>query len=91
MGGDGRCGAPSCLCWSLPWLSSGWRRREGYLTQEACSSMGGVTGSLTQWADQACQSLAQEGPGSAVSLTARLILKSLSLASEVLSLLIDNQ
>jgi len=53
--------------------------------------MGGVTGSLTQWADQACQSLAQEGPGSAVSLTARLILKSLSLASEVLSLLIDNQ
>lgn len=28
-------------------------RREGYLTHEAYSAVGGVTGSLTQWADQA--------------------------------------
>lgn len=39
------------------------RRREGYLTHEAYLSIGGVTGSLTQWADQAYQSLAQEGLG----------------------------
>jgi WD40 repeat protein len=39
------------------------RRREGYLTHEAYSAIGGVTGSLTQWADQAYQSLAQEGLG----------------------------
>ena len=39
------------------------RRKEGYLTHEAYSAIGGVTGSLTQWADQAYQSLGQEGLG----------------------------
>ena len=37
------------------------RRRDGYLTHEAYKAIGGVTGSLTQRADQAYQSLAGEG------------------------------
>jgi WD40 repeat protein len=45
-------------------LTELWRRRkEGYLTHEAYSAIGGVTGSLTQWADQAYQSLCNEGLG----------------------------
>ncbi len=45
-------------------LTELWRRRkEGYLTHEAYTAIGGVTGSLTQWADQAYQSLGREGLG----------------------------
>ena len=39
------------------------RQNEGYLTHEAYKSIGGVTGSLIQWADQAYQILANEGLG----------------------------
>jgi hypothetical protein len=39
------------------------RRRDGFLTHDAYSAVGGVTGSLTQWADQAYQSLAKDGLG----------------------------
>jgi WD40 repeat protein len=55
-------------------LTELWRRRkEGYLTHEVYSSIGGVTGSLTQWADQNYQSLSNEGLGD----IARLILTEL--------------
>ena len=45
-------------------LTKLWERREnGFLTHDAYSTIGGVTGSLTQWADQAYQSLAKDGLG----------------------------
>lgn len=45
-------------------LTKLWEKRdEGYLTHDAYSTIGGVTGSLIQWADQAYQSLVQEGLG----------------------------
>jgi len=55
------------------------RRREGVLTHEAYSTIGGVTGSLTQWADQAYQSLAQEGLGDAAR---RVLTELVSLGDE---------
>jgi len=61
-------------------LTQLWMRcREGYLTHEAYSSIGGVTGSLTQWADQAYQSLAQEGLGDAAR---RVLTELVSLGDE---------
>jgi len=45
-------------------LTQLWERRsDGFLTHEAYSKIGGVTGSLTMWADQAYQSLAKDGLG----------------------------
>ena len=45
-------------------LTQLWERRsDGFLTHEAYSKIGGVTGSLTLWADQAYQSLAKDGLG----------------------------
>ncbi|HPT18597.1 MAG TPA: WD40 repeat domain-containing protein [Methanothrix sp.] len=41
------------------------RRRDGYLTHDAYAAIGGVTGSLTQWADKAYQGLVGEGLGDA--------------------------
>jgi len=54
-------------------------RREGFLTHEAYSAIGGVTGSLTQWADQAYQGLAQEGLG---DVARRVLTELVSLGDE---------
>ena len=55
------------------------RRKDGYLTHEAYSAIGGVTGSLTQWADQAYQSLDQEGLG---EMARRVLTELVSLGDE---------
>ena len=45
-------------------LTKLWERRlDGVLTHKAYKDLGGVTGSLTQWADTAYQRLAKEGKG----------------------------
>jgi len=57
-GGGERAGRSTVLPLLEFALAHLWmRRQEGYLTHEAYSSIGGIPGILTQWADRACQSL----------------------------------
>jgi WD40 repeat protein len=55
------------------------RRQDGVLTHKAYKDLGGVTGSLTQWADQAYQKLANDGLG---DLTRRILTNLVSLGDE---------
>ena len=79
-GGGERAGRSTALPLLEFALTQMWiRRREGYLTHEAYSNIGGVTGSLTQWADQAYQGLAQEGLG---DVARRVLTELVSLGDE---------
>ena len=55
------------------------RRQDGVLTHKAYKDLGGVTGSLTQWADKAYQRLAKEGQG---DLARRVLTELVSLGDE---------
>ena len=55
------------------------RRQEGMLTHKVYKDLGGVTGSLTQWADKAYQKLAKDGQG---DLTRRILTELVSLGDE---------
>jgi hypothetical protein len=79
-GGGERAGRSTVLPLLEFALTQMWMlRREGYLTHEAYSAVGGVTGSLTQWADQAYQGLAQDGLGEAAR---RVLTELVSLGDE---------
>jgi WD40 repeat protein len=61
-------------------LTQLWERRQGgVLTHKAYKDLGGVTGSLTQWADKAYQKLAKDGQG---DLARRILTELVSLGDE---------
>ena len=62
--GGGRAGRSTVLPLLEFALTQLWERREqGQLTHQAYQAIGGVTGSLTAWADQVCRALEKEGLG----------------------------
>ena len=62
--GGGRAGRSTVLPLLEFALTQLWERREqGQLTHQAYQAIGGVTGSLTAWADQVCRSLEHDGLG----------------------------
>ncbi len=62
--GGGRAGRSTVLPLLEFALTQLWERREqGVLTHKAYQAAGGVTGSLTAWADQVCRAMEKEGLG----------------------------